>query len=107
MESLSCSICDWQSADDLHDHFVGAADDRMLHLFQIVFHHVETVDALLEVLRQRGEEGRDFGVFEVLELGDNVVAFLPGLHPFNKILETLAAKPEVVDAWGTCRRRTA
>jgi predicted pyridoxine 5'-phosphate oxidase superfamily flavin-nucleotide-binding protein len=34
----------------LHQDFVGAAHDRMLHFLQIVFHQVEAIDALFKVL---------------------------------------------------------
>ena len=78
----------------------GAAHDGMLHLFQIVLHHVQAVDAAFEILRQAGEQGRDLGVLEVLELGDDVVAFFAGLDPFDEIFQTLAAQPEMIDALG-------
>ena len=78
----------------------GAAYDGMLHLFQIVLHHVQSVDAFFEIPGETGEQGRHLGVLKVLELGDDVVTFLAGLHPFDEIFQTLAAQPEMVDALG-------
>ena len=60
----------------------------MLHLLQFVLHLVEPVHALFEVLREVGEKRRHFGVFEVLELGNDVVAFLARFDPVNKIFQT-------------------
>src|SRR5437764_6236496 len=81
-----------------HNQFVGAADYGMLHLLKIVFYHVERIYAAFEVAREAGEKRSDLGILEVLELGNDVVALLPGLHPVNKILQALPAKPQMVDA---------
>ena len=62
----------------------------MLHFLQIVLHQVEAVDALLEVLREAGKQWRNFGLLEVFKLGNDVVTFLAGLHPFDEILQTMA-----------------
>jgi hypothetical protein len=70
----------------------------MLHLLQVVLHLVQAVDTLFEMTRQAGEERRNFGVFEVLELGNDVIAFLAGFHPVDKILNSVFAQPEVIDA---------
>src|SRR5262249_53766178 len=82
----------------LHDQFVRAASDRVLHLLQIVLYPVQTEDTLLEVLRQGGEQWRDFRVLEVLELGDDVVALLAGFHHVDEVLNAMATKPKVIDA---------
>ena len=79
---------------------VASSDDGVLHLFQIVLHHVQPVDAALEILGEAGEQRRDLGVFEVLELGNDVITFLSGLYPFHKIFQTLPAQPEMIDAFG-------
>ena len=71
----------------------------MLHLLQLILHPIEAIDALLEMVGKVGEQGRDFGVFEVLELGDDVIALLAGFHPVDKILQTIAAQPEVINAF--------
>ena len=72
----------------------------MLHLLQLILHPIKAVDALLEMVGKVGEQRRHFGVFEVLELGNDVIALLAGFHPVDEILQTIAAQPEVIDAFG-------
>src|SRR5580698_78219 len=70
----------------------------MLHFLQIVLYLIESVDALLEMAGQAGEQRRDFRVLEMLELGDDVVALLAGFYPVHEILRPVAAQTEVIDA---------
>ena len=72
----------------------------MLHFLQVILHHVKPVDASLEILRQHSEQRGDLGIFEVLELRDDVIALFAGLHPIDKILQALTAQPKTVDALG-------
>ena len=52
----------------------------MLHFGEIVLHQVQSVDAAFEFARELGEQRRDLGVLEMLELGDDVVALLARFH---------------------------
>jgi len=40
----------------------------MLHHFELGFYQIQSIHALLELLRELGEQRRDFGIFEVIEL---------------------------------------
>src|ERR1700682_1568504 len=71
----------------------------MLHLLQFILYPIETVHALLEMVRKVSEQRRYFGVFEMLEFGDDVIALLAGFHPIYKIFQTIAAQPEVINAF--------
>src|ERR1700682_4153987 len=71
----------------------------MLHLLQFILYPIETVHALLEMVRKVSEQRRYFGVFEMLEFGDDVIALLARFHPVDKILQTIAAQPEVINAF--------
>jgi hypothetical protein len=66
---------------------------------QIVLHLIEPVDALFEMVRQASEQRRHLGVFEMLKLGDDVIAFLAGFHPVHKILHPVVAQTEMIDAF--------
>src|SRR5215472_10537269 len=87
------------SRSRLHDHFFAGPDNRVLHFFEFVLHPVQSVDALLEVARQVGEQWRDLRVLEVLELRDDVIALFTGLHPVDQALETLTAQAILNDAF--------
>src|SRR5208282_135987 len=54
--------------------------------------------ALFKPLRELCEQRRHLGIFEVLELRDDVVAFLPSFHPIHETLDALAAKAIMIDA---------
>src|SRR5215472_487392 len=88
------------SRSRLHDHFFAGPDNRVLHFFELVLHPVQSVDALLEVAREVGEQGRDLRVLEMLELRNDVIALFAGLHPVDQVLETLAAQAVLIDAFG-------
>ena len=70
----------------------------MLHFLEFVLHHVQAGYASFEIPREVGKKRRNLRVFEVLELGDDVVALLPRFHPIDEILKTLAAKADMIDA---------
>jgi hypothetical protein len=95
----------WQDLDfghkpnQLHDEIFSAVGNGMLHFGEVVLHHVEAVNAAFEVARQAGEQGSDLGVFKVLELRHDVIAFFAGLDPLHEILQAIAAEAEVVDAF--------
>ena len=72
----------------------------MLHFLQVVLDHVQPVDAAFEVFREHGEQRRDLGILEVLKLGDDVIAFLAGLHPVDKVFQALVPQTKLVDAFG-------
>ena len=67
--------------------------DRMLHFLQVVLNAVQPIDALFKVVRQTLEQRRDLGVFETVELGNDVVAFLPGLHPVHEAFQAGFSQP--------------
>ena len=50
----------------------------MLHFFEIALHQIQAVHARFELARQFREERRQPGVFELVELGDDVIALFAG-----------------------------
>src|SRR5262249_27705167 len=83
---------------ELHQQLVRPAHDGMLYFLQLVLHAVESVDALFEMIRQALEQRRHLRIFETVELRNDVVTFLPGLHPVNEALQAMASQPEMIDA---------
>src|ERR1700733_15922949 len=77
----------------------------MLHLLQVVLHHVQALNASLKIFRKVGEQRRDLGVFKVLKLRDDVITFLPRFYPVDKILGAITAQAEMVDALGKHSRK--
>jgi hypothetical protein len=72
----------------------------MLHLFQIAFDQIQPINARLEFLCQLGEQWRQAGVFELIELGDDVITFLARFNEIDQILQALPPQAVVVDALG-------
>src|ERR1019366_4541800 len=85
---------------ELHHDLFHLPGDGMLHFFEIAFHQIQTVHARFEFARQFGEEGRQTGVFELVELGDDVIALLPSPNEIDKVLQPLSPQAVVVDALG-------
>ena len=63
----------------------------MLSLFQFVLDLVQSINQLFKFLRHFAEEWRYFGVFKVLELGNDVIALFPGLDPIHEVFRPMAA----------------
>ena len=71
----------------------------MLEFLQFILDAIQSVHALLEITRQVREQRCDLRVLEVLELGDDVIALLAGLHPVDEAFHALVAEAVVVQAF--------
>src|SRR6202166_3427308 len=69
----------------------------MLHYLEFILHQIQSINALLESLRELREQRRHLGVFEVLELRDYVIAFFPSFHPIHETLDPLTPQAIMVD----------
>src|ERR1700758_3952154 len=76
----------------LHQQLTGRISDRMLHHVELVFHHVETADAVFEAICQFAEQRRDVGVLIQVELRDDVITLFARLDEVNKAVEPLTAQ---------------
>src|SRR5581483_1818798 len=85
---------------ELHQQFVGAPHDGMLHLLQFVLYAIQSVDALLEVVRETLEKRGDLGVLEGVEFRNDVIAFFAGFHPVDQALKPVSSQAQIVDALG-------
>ncbi len=72
----------------------------MLPLGEVVLHLIETEDALLESRRELGEQRCGLGVFEELELGDDVVTLFAGADEVDEILQPLPPQAKMIDRLG-------
>src|ERR1039457_5289874 len=85
---------------ELHHDLFYLPGGGMLHFFELAFHHVQAVHARFELARQFGEERRQPGVFELVELGDDVIALFPGPDEIDKVFQPLPPQAVMVDALG-------
>src|SRR5450759_501553 len=68
-----CSPCLSGEIRELHYDLFHLAGDGMLHFLEIALHQIQAVDTRFELARQFGKEWRQPCVFELVELGDDVI----------------------------------
>ena len=72
----------------------------MLHLLQLVLHLIEPVHHCFEFLRHLAKKRADSGIFEVLELGHNVITLFAGFDEINKILQPRSSQAAAIQTFG-------
>src|SRR5947209_12838172 len=89
---------EFRNARGLHHKFSGLAGDGVLEFFQLVFHLVQAVDQLFEIVGHAAEEGCYFGVLEMLELRNDEVTLFAGTDKIYEAFQPGTAQTALVQA---------